>query len=197
MPCFAAFSQAFWLFFMGCASHPKTDEPSWLKASTPQSLGAEHFAGESIEKTREIPGPGSPYMPSADERAELEALSQDSQIKAKTLPLACENDGDCGYDPESKVCGSDPSFNRQPPLKDQGILCYCEANQCARLEIKPIPCEGDQHCGILMAPRPHPVLFGEGAVHKTPCAEGSQYKATCERTNICTMSLLSCKQPKR
>src|SRR5262245_7695766 len=45
----------------------------------------------------------------------------------------CTQDADCGYDPSRGTCGNDPRYNRQPPLIDQGILCYCEEHRCATL----------------------------------------------------------------
>ncbi|MEZ4297058.1 MAG: hypothetical protein R3B70_18985 [Polyangiaceae bacterium] len=37
----------------------------------------------------------------------------------------CQTDNDCGYDPTEQRCGTNPAFNKQPPVIDQGIICYC------------------------------------------------------------------------
>jgi hypothetical protein len=110
-------------------------------------------------------------------------------------PSACRTDAECGYDPTSDRCGSDPRYNRQPPLVDQGIVCYCDepAHACALLRVAPVPCEGNHVCAVHKDPRPHPVRASSAHPHERgrPCRDFT-IKTTCERTNICTMHRLAC-----
>lgn len=108
----------------------------------------------------------------------------------------CARDLECGYDPVGRACGTDPHFNKQPPIVDQGIVCYCDQGECALLRVDPVPCEGDQSCTILSEPRPHPARASSAhpPVKKPACSAGAKeaYFATCERTNICTMFRKEC-----
>jgi hypothetical protein len=109
--------------------------------------------------------------------------------------LACSADTDCGYDPSSDACDSDPRSNRQPPLRDQGVLCYCDdsARRCAMLRVPPVPCEGDFSCAVSLAPRPHPVAADAAHPHeKGRVCRDFTIATTCERTNICTMNVHDC-----
>ncbi|MFO0743386.1 MAG: hypothetical protein U0270_46390, partial [Labilithrix sp.] len=67
----------------------------------------------------------------------------------------CRTDADCGYDPTTGRCGADPRLNKQPPLEDQGLICYCDdsARTCALLRVEPVPCEGEPACAIRHDPR--------------------------------------------
>ncbi|MFS8069866.1 MAG: hypothetical protein ACMG6S_26170 [Byssovorax sp.] len=108
---------------------------------------------------------------------------------------ACSADTDCGYEPSSDVCDSDPRSNRQPPLRDQGVLCYCDdsARRCAMLRVPPVPCEGDFSCAVSLAPRPHPVAADAAHPHqKGRACRDFKISTTCERTNICTMNVHEC-----
>lgn len=170
---------------LACSKAPA--QPDWL-SPPPRTITA-----ESIHQEAPVPAGDLSEPPSneAGEWANVHSLQTDTAIRAAP---PCARDTECGYDPESGRCGSDPSFNHQPPLRDQGILCYCDTDklQCERLEIKPIPCEGDGDCGIALTPRPHPALQSAGHPGRTACNEGIQYKGTCERTNICTMNRVPC-----
>jgi hypothetical protein len=108
---------------------------------------------------------------------------------------ACSADRDCGYDPASDACDSDPRSNRQPPLRDQGVLCYCDdgARRCATLRVPPVPCEGDASCAVNRSPRPHPVAADAEHPHeKGRVCRDFTISTTCERTNICTMTVHEC-----
>ncbi len=109
--------------------------------------------------------------------------------------VACSADRDCGYDPASDACDSDPRSNRQPPLRDQGVLCYCDdgARRCATLRVPPVPCEGDASCAVNPSPRPHPVASDTDHPHERGrvCRDFA-IATTCERTNICTMTVHEC-----
>jgi hypothetical protein len=111
---------------------------------------------------------------------------------------ACAADVDCGYDAASGACDSDPRSNRQPPIVDQGILCYCDADRraCATLRVPPVPCESDASCAVRHDPRPHPVAASATFPHERgrPCRE-TTITITCERTNICTMHRHACGAP--
>ncbi len=109
--------------------------------------------------------------------------------------LACQRDEACGYDPQSKACDADPRSNRQPPLVDQGIVCYCDerAHQCRTLRVLPVPCESDASCAIDPLPRPHPVAASDAFPHERGRAcRDFTVATTCERTNLCTMRRLEC-----
>ncbi|MCC6559193.1 MAG: hypothetical protein IT372_40220, partial [Polyangiaceae bacterium] len=106
---------------------------------------------------------------------------------------SCLDDGDCGYDPAGDRCGSDPRYNRQPPIVDQGIVCYCEESRCAMLRVAPVPCEGDRDCAVRPDPRPHPVRASAARPHEAGRAcRDFTLSTTCERTNICTMHRHRC-----
>jgi hypothetical protein len=109
--------------------------------------------------------------------------------------VACRADRDCGYDPDRDACDSDPRSNRQPPLRDQGVLCYCDAEslRCATLRVPPVPCEGDASCAVNPSPRPHPVAADSTHLHeKGRVCRDFTISTTCERTNICTMNVHDC-----
>jgi len=203
---------------LGCSPSP---EPKWLAPSPAPSLGEEiasepvagsHTARASDRAVLQY-GEGAQPKPYGAQQG-YETISEkwlapfspfsDTLIATQTAspadPQSCNADNDCGFDPETKQCGPHPSFNHQPPLKDQGIICYCEQKRCAQLGIQPIPCEGDFDCGILLEPRPHPVFFkssAPNALHHTACSEGIRYTATCERTNICTLNRIPCPKGNR
>jgi hypothetical protein len=115
---------------------------------------------------------------------------------------ACAADEDCGYDPAQGLCRADPRANRQPPLVDQGLVCYCDGARCASLRVPPVPCESDASCAVSEDPRPHPIAAdaihpherGGSSATKSPITNGTPnpcrdfvFSTTCERTNICTM----------
>lgn len=115
----------------------------------------------------------------------------------------CQRDDDCGYDPTARRCGADPRFNKQPPLVDQGVVCYCDAatSACALLRVDPAPCESDTSCAVRLDPRPHPVRASADLPYKKPAAcrrpkpgdpRATLRHVTCERTNICTMFTREC-----
>jgi hypothetical protein len=107
-------------------------------------------------------------------------------------PPACASDADCGYDPASDRCVADPAANRQPPLVDQGVICFCEGT-CAILRVPPVPCESDASCAVRADPRPHPVAASAAHPHERGRAcHDFTLSTTCERTNICTMHRHRC-----
>lgn len=122
------------------------------------------------------------------------------------LPVSdppCQRDEDCGYDPEGRRCGADPRWNKQPPVVDQGMICYCDAqtSACALLRVDPVPCEGDTSCAVHLDPRPHPVRASAAHPYEKPrpcrspkrgAAPETRRHVTCERTNICTMHTREC-----
>jgi hypothetical protein len=107
----------------------------------------------------------------------------------------CRKDADCGYDPDARRCGADARLNRQPPIVDQGLLCYCDDARrvCALLRVDPVPCEGDADCALDPAPREHPVRASAARPHERGkrCRDFT-VATTCERTNICTLHRLEC-----
>jgi hypothetical protein len=109
--------------------------------------------------------------------------------------FACSADTDCGYDPAFDRCGTDPRYNRQPPIVDQGILCYCDppSHACALLKVPPVPCESDADCAVRHSPRPHPVRADRDNPRERgrPCLNLT-LSTTCERTNICTLHRHEC-----
>jgi len=108
----------------------------------------------------------------------------------------CAADADCGFDPTGGRCTADPRANRQPPLVDQGIVCYCEAARCATLRVPPVPCESDTSCAVRADPRPHPVAADAAHPHERGRAcRDFVFSTTCERTNICTMHRPACPRP--
>ncbi|WP_437777773.1 hypothetical protein [Sorangium sp. So ce1097] len=124
------------------------------------------------------------------------AEAQTRPAETRALPTACTDDAGCGYDPATERCGADPRLNRQPPLTDQGVVCYCDAGACALLRVLPVPCEGDSDCAVAHEPRPHPVRATRERPHEKgrPCRDLT-LSTTCERTNICTLRRHTC--PKR
>ncbi|WP_437951773.1 hypothetical protein WME98_14045 [Sorangium sp. So ce296] len=113
--------------------------------------------------------------------------------RGQAFPTACAIDAECGYDPAGERCGADPRLNRQPPVTDQGIVCYCDAGACALLRVLPVPCEGDHDCAVAHEPRPHPVRATRERPHEEgrPCRDLTM-STTCERTNICTLRRHAC-----
>jgi hypothetical protein len=113
----------------------------------------------------------------------------------KPLPdRACAADDGCGYDPVGDRCVGDPRANRQPPLVDQGIVCYCDALRCRTLRVPPVPCESDASCAVREDPRPHPVAADADHPHRRGRACRDFVRSTtCERTNICTMRTHRCR----
>ncbi|MFT3766840.1 MAG: hypothetical protein QM820_15185 [Minicystis sp.] len=115
-------------------------------------------------------------------------------------PVACSLDIDCGYEPSLDRCTADPRANRQPPLIDQGILCYCDdrEHRCSTLHVPPVPCESDASCAVRLDPRPHPVAASVTRPHERGRAcRDFVFSTTCERTNICTMHHHTCPGSKR
>ena len=143
------------------------------------------------------------------EPAEPSADAPDPPASATATASAeptCQSDADCGYDPVGRRCGADPRWNKQPPVVDQGIVCYCDAaaKTCALLRVDPAPCEGDSSCAVRDDPRPHPVRADAEHPYQKPRQCGRVKKGggrrvdryvTCERTNICTMHTRECAQP--
>jgi hypothetical protein len=107
----------------------------------------------------------------------------------------CTADGDCGYQPDKDRCAADPRANRQPPIADQGIVCYCDdaSRRCSMLRVLPVPCESDASCAVSLVPRPHPVAADAAHPHEQgrPCKD-HVFATTCEHTNLCTMRRLPC-----
>lgn len=161
------------------------------------------------------PGPAPPpdlaalFMTAAPPPTAAPAASTAATELAAPAPepdAACATDGDCGYDPTRGRCGADPRYNKQPPLVDQGLVCYCDSTSrtCALLRVEPAPCEGDTSCAVRMDPRPHPVHTDAAHPYRKPprCIpprRGAPRRAerfvTCERTNICTMHTRECASP--
>ncbi|MBK8251977.1 MAG: hypothetical protein IPK82_04845 [Polyangiaceae bacterium] len=122
-------------------------------------------------------------------------------------PFECVSDDDCRYDPSHVRCGTNRAFNKQPPVIDQGIICYCEQTpntkaQCAILRVDPAPCEGEASCAVRMDPRPHPIRADAAHAYQKPgvCIAPKKGETrridrytTCERTNICTMHVRECR----
>ncbi|WP_437673469.1 hypothetical protein [Sorangium sp. So ce131] len=169
------------------APHATTDEsgPGEARATTDESgPGEAHTAaGES--------GPGEAHTAAGESgpgEARAGADAAAAPAPERSQAAACAGDADCGYDPANERCGSDPRLNRQPPLTDQGIVCYCEAGACALLRVVPVPCEGDHSCAVAHEPRPHPVRATRERPHEKgrPCRDFT-LSTTCERTNICTL----------
>ena len=141
----------------------------------------------------------------AGTRAETESVTGTASVTDSGTEMAavaatptdaetsCRDDGDCGYDPAGDRCGSDPRYNRQPPIVDQGIVCYCEESRCTMLRVAPVPCEGDRDCAVRPDPRPHPVRASAARPHEAGKAcRDFTLSTTCERTNICTMRRHRC-----
>jgi len=154
-------------------------------------LGASFFA------CGKAPAPIPPPRPSPEPIAPL--APADEPPVAPPPPLACAADADCGYDPGGDLCVADPRANAQPPLIDQGIVCYCDDGaRCATLRVPPVPCELDSSCAVRRDPRPHPVAADAAHPHERGrrCRD-FEIATTCERTNICTMHRLVCGRGKR
>lgn len=125
-------------------------------------------------------------------------------VEAELAPVAaaperaCAADADCGYEPARDRCSADPRANKQPPIVDQGIVCYCDAARCATLRVPPVPCESDASCAVRLDPRPHPVAADAAHPHQKgrACRDFTR-STTCERTNICTMVVHRCDREKR
>lgn len=151
------------------------------------------FAVGACAGAAEPPAP-MPPAPRAD--PPLLGASTSAAPSATPPPSPCARDEDCGYDPSGDQCGPDPRLNRQPPLLDQGVICYCDerARACHALRVWPIPCEGDGSCAVSLEPRPHPVPATQDHPHErgAPCVDFA-FRSTCERTNICTMHPLACR----
>src|SRR5262249_13935716 len=116
----------------------------------------------------------------------------------------CSSDDDCGYDPAERQCGADPRYNKQPPLVDQGLVCYCGGDARAPVRVEPVPCEGEASCAVRLDPRPHPIRADAEHPYQKPhpCRPPkkgergrTELVATCERTNICTMNRRECARP--
>jgi hypothetical protein len=119
-------------------------------------------------------------------------------LRGRVTPMrgegSCAVDSECGYDPVHDACGTEAEFNRQPPLVDQGIVCYCEERRCHVLRVPPVPCEGDAGCAVKMMPRPHPVAASAAVPHEEgKVCRDYTISTTCERTNICTMHRHKCR----
>ncbi|WP_437645854.1 hypothetical protein [Sorangium sp. So ce362] len=134
-----------------------------------------------------------PARGQGDEPAGSRKDAAAAQPRERPFSAACAGDADCGYDPASERCGADPRLNRQPPVTDQGIVCYCDAGACARLRVLPVPCEGDHDCAVAHEPRAHPVRATRERPHEKgrPCRDLT-LSTTCERTNICTLHRHAC-----
>ena len=137
---------------------------------------------------------------------ETSTSEADPRANRQSEQARCAADEDCGYDPVTERCGADPRLNKQPPLEDQGIVCYCEAvsRQCETLRVWPAPCEGESACAIALDPRPHPVRATRERPYVKPALclppkpgkpRATRYDTTCERTNICTMHVRDCAAP--
>jgi hypothetical protein len=163
---------------------------AYAACSSPSSLTAPALSPRRADASASTSSP-TEDAPGADgERERAPSAAHED------APTACRTDAECGYDPTSSRCGSDPRYNRQPPLVDQGIVCYCDepAQTCAMLRVPPVPCEGNHACAVRNDPRPHPVRASKAYPHERgrPCFD-FKIKTTCERTNICTMHRLKCK----
>jgi len=142
----------------------------------------------------------SPRAPSLFDPPALASARDPSRDPSRDPPLACRADPDCGYAPDLDRCTAEPGANRQPPLVDQGLICFCDdaAHRCAALRVPPVPCESDASCAVRLDPRPHPVAASRAHPHERgrPC-EDFVFSTTCERTNICTMRRHSCPRAPR
>ena len=148
--------------------------------------------------SREPPAWLTPPASAGDTRLQPTAPYPAGDLPVETgdaFPVGCRSDADCGYDPASNRCGSDPRLNKQPPIVDQGILCYCESARaaCELLRVLPVACEGDFSCAVGLDPRPHPTRATRERPHERarPCRD-LPFTTTCERTNICTLRRVKC-----
>jgi hypothetical protein len=118
----------------------------------------------------------------------LSASADSSPAEASAFEHACLDDRDCGFDPAVDGCRDDPRANRQPPLRDQGIICWCDerVGRCATLRVPPVPCESEESCAIGWNPRPHPIRSARGRA-PIDADSGNLLRVTCERTNLCTL----------
>lgn len=148
------------------------------------------------------------FSPSQTTSIPSSVPSPDSPPPPVAPPLEqapCQSDADCGYDSTTSRCGTDPRWNKQPPLVDQGIVCYCgEARACGLLQVQPVPCEGEESCALDLDPRPHPIRATVERPYRRPrrClpprrgqARTEELFTTCERTNICTLNRRECALP--
>jgi hypothetical protein len=137
----------------------------------------------------------APSAPARSAPRDARAIAS-AEPEPPPAPSPCHSDDDCRYDPVHDRCGNDPRFNPQPPVVDQGVICYCEDREklCAKLRVWPVPCEGDASCAVDLAPRPHPVASSPAHPHEhgKPCRD-YVFSTTCERTNICTLHRHACK----
>lgn len=159
------------------------------RAIAPMILGALHVACAPPATAWLDPQPlgAPPPPPPAAPPPEI------APAPAAALVPACAGDADCAYDPERDACAVDPRANHQPPLQDQGLVCYCDAARCALLRVPPVPCESDDSCAVRADPRPHPVAASAAHPHERGRAcRDFTLSTTCERTNICTMHQLPC-----
>ena len=185
----------------------------WLSRGAAASLAALVLACAPSPAPQDGPRPDVSALfataaPAGDPPAETAAPAATAAPTAIVAPApeaTCRADADCGYDPVGRRCGADPRFNKQPPLVDQGIVCYCDAAQsCALLRVDPAPCEGDTSCAVRLDPRPHPIRADAAHPYRKPqaCrkvkpggARRTLHHVTCERTNICTMHTRECGEP--
>lgn len=175
-----------WVVIAGaCAGSPALPGP------TPSSLSRE-----------EEVSPHPPSHPGKEDNAPAphRLLSRPGKEARAMLPAIggwgegnCRDDAECGYDVTHEVCDTEGRFNRQPPMVDQGIVCFCEEGRCGVLRVRPVPCESDASCAVNPLPRPHPVAASAEHPHERgKVCRDYVISTTCERTNICTMHRHAC-----
>lgn len=166
-------------------------------ACRPIVLAALMILGACSPSAAREPSPIAP--PRGPTAVEIAARLAIDPAPTAAPEAACGADEGCGYDPDRGRCTSDPRANRQPPVVDQGIVCYCGADhRCATLRVTPVPCESDASCAVSFDPRPHPVAADAAHPHQRGRAcRDFTHATTCERTNICTMRAHACPSPKR
>lgn len=164
------------------------------------SLRGRWWCGLALMGACGAPAALGPPAGAASEPTPAPRETRSAQTPAAPPPRAddpCVSDVDCSYDPHADRCGADPRLNRQPPLVDQGILCYCDDARrvCARLRVEPVPCEGDSSCAIDPSPRPHPARADATHPHERGrrCLDFT-LTTRCERTNICTLQPVRCRR---
>ncbi|WP_437936284.1 hypothetical protein [Sorangium sp. So ce341] len=164
---------------------PRSPAPTARAARSPAPAPPSQHDGVGTTRAASAGGKGDPAAARAGDDA--------AEPREQAFPTACAIDLDCGYDPAGERCGADPRLNRQPPVTDQGIVCYCDAGACALLRVLPVPCEGDHDCAVAREPRPHPVRATRERPHEKgrPCRDLAM-STTCERTNICTLHRHAC-----